>query len=276
VLAQVPDQARPAAAPGSRTTAPVPTPSAPPTDARTPVETAAGGPDSRSPFDDLAGPDDGDKAPSRADVANAPAPAPGAADPQVGARAPAGPAAEPPLPSLEETERQIREEAARARQENGARLAQQREDLRAIRDEERRQFLDELQMVLKVHGKRAGPEIERLSQRTGRKEDPMLLARARWVIAESKTSPRGKVRQLRALGVPETVILDYLANRLDRNVGTRDGPRSRDEVWVQAARLLVIYSSETPRPPAADEPAGRTTHRPVGSQQSGGGAARPR
>jgi hypothetical protein len=239
------------------------------------VEAAAGVPDSRSPFDDLAGSDE-DKAPSRADVANAPALAPGAADPRVGAGAPAGPAAEPPLPSLGETERQIREEAARARQETDARLAQQREDLRALHDEERQQFLDELERVLKVHGKKAGREIERLSQRTGRKEDPMILARARWVIAESKASPRGKVRQLRALGVPETVILDYLANRLDRNLGARDGPRSRDEVLVQAAGLLLKYSREAPGASNADEPGGRTTSRPVGSRQPVAGAARPR
>jgi hypothetical protein len=270
VLAKLPEKPEPSPTPKSRPDVPGPPPTAPKTDVKAPVETAAIVPDSRSPFEDLEGISDNVPAPARPD-GPAPAPATKAGTPAVAA----APPAEPPLPSREEDERQTLEEAARAQQANDARLAQQEQDLRALREEDRRQFLDELEMVLKTHGKRAGPEIEHLSQRIGRREDPKMLARARWVIAESRTSQRGKVRILRTMGVPETVILDYLANDLNRKVGARDGPRTRDEVWVQAALRLLKYSRETPQSADAAAPGGRPTGRPAGAPQPAGRTARP-
>src|SRR5262249_27940621 len=196
-----------------------------------------------SPFDDLN--EVRERGPASADAATAPASASMVADPKAGAGPPAASAlteatpTEPPLPSREETERQIRAEAAAIKQHNDQQLEQQQEDLHVPRDDERRQFLDELRMILKVQGRTAGPEIERLSNRAGRTDDPRLLMRARMVIGENRIPQRAKVRKLREFGVPETVILDYLANGLNKNLGARNGPRTRNEVWIHAGELLV-------------------------------------
>ena len=83
------------------------------------------------------------------------------------------PPAEPPLPSREETERQIRAEAAAIKQDNDQRLEQQQEDLHVLRDDERHQFLDELRMILKVHRpRRPGRRSSGSPNRTGRTERP--------------------------------------------------------------------------------------------------------
>lgn len=168
----------------------------------------------------------------------APAPAPAVAMP-----------AEPPLPTAEETERQIRAEAAAIGREKAQQVEQQREALMDLRDEERRQFVEELRLILREQGRKAGPEIERLSNRSGRSDDPHLKMRARVIIMETRASQHTKVRKLRSLGVPESVILDYLANVLDKNRGGRRGPRSKNEIWVRAGELLVRYHDmdEPPR-----------------------------
>ncbi len=95
---------------------------------------------------------------------------PGASRPQDGDVSPAKPvgpvaAVEPPLPSKEETERQIREEAARKQAEADHRVAQQEEDLQTLRDDDRSRFREDLRMVLQEYGKQAGKEIEELSVR---------------------------------------------------------------------------------------------------------------
>ena len=123
------------------------------------------------------------------------------------------------MPSAEETERQIREEAAKKQREDDQRLAQQEDDLRALRDDDRRQFLDELRRILKASGKQAGAEIEELSVKAGRDNDPEKLMRAYRIIGMGRASERTKVRQLRAVGVSESIILDFLANGIDKNLG---------------------------------------------------------
>ncbi len=154
--------------------------------------------------------------------------------------------------------------------ENNQRLAQQQEDLQTLRDDERRQFLEELRMTLKVYGRKAGPQIEELSLRAGRDEDPVKLKRAYRVIGSGRGTQQSKVLQLRALGVSESVILDFLANELNHDLGARNGPRSRNDVWIHAARLLLDYESRAPRP--ADVPAapGRPPGRPAAPQPVAG------
>ena len=112
---------------------------------------------------------------------------PGASRPQDGDVSPAKPvgpvaAAEPPLPSKEETERQIREEAARKQAEADHRVAQQEEDLQTLRDDDRSRFREDLRMVLQEYGKQAGKEIEELSVRAGRDDDPDRRAQAYRVL----------------------------------------------------------------------------------------------
>ncbi|MHB1558016.1 MAG: hypothetical protein ACYC61_11175, partial [Isosphaeraceae bacterium] len=169
-----------------------------------------------------------------------------------------------PLPSREETEREIREEARRKQAESQDRATRQHEEVRDIRDEERQRFREELRLILEIQGNDAGQQIADLSDRSGRDDDPVLHAMALEVIGSRGTSQKFKVQRMRAIGVPEPVILDYLANTLNKNLGARNGPRSRDDVWVQAGRLLLRYDwkpPDTPAPaskPAAAAPAGRT------------------
>jgi hypothetical protein len=168
-------------------------------------------------------------------------------------------AAEPPLPSREETERQIRETAARMQRENARRLTQQQQDIETVRDDERRRFLDELRMILEAHGRQAGPEIEELSIRSGRDEDPIKRRMAYRVMSMGRQSQRMKVHHLREIGVSEPVILDFLANEVNQDRGSRNGPRTPNDVWVKAARLLLSYEVPPPRtdrpPPAPGQPA---------------------
>ncbi len=102
------------------------------------------------------------------------------------------------------------------------------------------------------------------------------------VLEARGTPPRTKVRQLRELGVPEPVILDYLANNYNNDLRSRNGPRTRNDVWVKAALLLLAYE---PTPPgqkaddghaAADSRAGRPASRPIaGSPPARGARATP-
>ena len=222
-----------------------------------------GGAQEPSPFDELNNGGESGGAPARVDVATAPASATGGARPKEvapppgEATPPVAAPAEPPLPSREETERQIRAEAARIKQEKDVLLEQQKEELHGLRDDERRQFLDELRMLIKVHGPAAGPEIEHLSGKAGKTDDPDILGQARRVITEMRGTRQDKVRKLRELGVPETVILNYVANELERNRGARNGPRTRNEVWIRAGKLLINYydldsnrSAQAGQPPA--------------------------
>ena len=253
-------------------------------DGSPPPTTAASDAAAPSPFDELDGVGGPDRALAPTDAAAAPASAAMVADSKPGAQTPDAMAppdvrpAEPPLPSREETERQIRAEAAAIKQGNDQRLEQQQEDLHVLHDDERKQFTDELRMILKVQGPAAGPEIERLSNRAGRTEDPRLLMRARMVIGESRISQHAKVRKLREFGVPEAVILDYLCRTLDKNLGARNGPRTRNEVWTRAGKILLRYydldAHRPSDPPAvaghpADPPAA-----PVGMPAAGGARAR--
>jgi hypothetical protein len=236
------DPAQSASAPATSSAAP-PTPAPPPaTTPRHRVVTLPGVPEASSPFDELAGA--GGEAPKQEGLVALPA--------------------EPPLPSREETERQIRDEAARLQQQNNQRLTQQQEDLHTLQEEDRRQFREELRVTLQVHGPQAGPQIEELSLRAGRDENPVKLRLAHRVIGSGRQSQRMKVYQLRAIGVSESVILDYLANEFDKDRGGRNGPRSKEEVWIRAAQTLLRYEPLPPRP--ADAP-------PAGGRPAGGPAA---
>ena len=267
---QLPEKADPTPATGvaappavqSQPPVPVPPPSARPAGSAAPVVAAASVPEGPSPFEVLPGAAEGGPARGRVDVATAPAGAAATVDPQPVAAAtdnpsaPGAPGAQPPLPSREETERQIREEAAKKQREEDHRLAQQEQDLQALRIDERQQFLDELRRILKASGKQAGAEIEELSVKAGRDNDPEKLAQAYRIIGMGRASQRTKVRQLRALGVSESIILDFLANGIDKNLGARNGPRNRNEVWVQAARRLLIYDFELSQPVERRRPRG--------------------
>ena len=224
--------------------------------ARVPVLDPSEGPPAFAPFGDpiegrtiARGPLDREAAPASASPVDlVPQPDPSANAEPAGA----SPAVEP-LPTAEETERRIRAEAAAIGREKAQKVEQQREALMDLRDDERRQFIDELRTILREQGGQAGPEIERLSNRSGRSDDPRLKMRARVVIMETRASQHTKVRKLRELGVPEAVILDYLANAMEHNLKGRRGPKNRNEIWVRAGEMLVRYH-DMDEPPGPSQP----------------------
>jgi hypothetical protein len=119
---------------------------------------------------------------------------------------------------------------------------------------DRRSFHDELRRALRELGTDAGPEIKAICDRYGRGTHPVVdkkvkLDMARW---SDRLTRGAKIAKLRAAGLPEARILDFLASELDHTIGTRGGPANRDEVRVRAAQRLLQY-------PPTSTPAPRTT-----------------
>ncbi len=202
----------------------------------------------------------------RAPAESEPAPSPAADSPE--------PA---PLPSKEETMRAIQEEAAKKQQEIDLEQRTRDTQVLALQEEERRKFLEELSEILRLRlpDNQAGPQIEKLSQRSGRSEDPLKRARAYGVLYSTRYTQAYKVRRLREIGMPEAVILDYLANDLHHQLGTRNGPRDRNGVWVRAAQLLLKYDRVVAgQAPGPARPASRAAaaNRPAGSPTPRGAA----
>ena len=76
------------------------------------------------------------------------------------------------------------------------------------------------------------------------------LASKTWFF--SRMSRQAKVRLIRSLDLPESVLLDFLSVELQRLIGARNGPRDRNDVRVRAAKLLLSY--ELPAPDSAPAP----------------------
>jgi hypothetical protein len=119
----------------------------------------------------------------------------------------------------------------------------------------RKPFRDELREALKSFGPNAGSEIEVISSRYGREMPPEIkTAYNRTLnIAVRRLTRQEEVNFMRACGLPETVILDYLAHKLHRTLNTRGGPRDENEVRVRAAQLLLSLPVVTPHPAASAE-----------------------
>jgi hypothetical protein len=187
---------------------------------------------------------------------------------------------EPPLPSKEETLRTIREEAARKQMQIDEQFEDQLDQIRARDDEDRRKFREELADIVSQFGKQAGPEIEKLVMRSGRIEDPKKRALAHRIMYSPQLPQKTKVQQLRMIGMPEAFILDdYLANTINKRTGSRNGPRDRNDVWSQAAHLLLRFDLTDPvrDPRSASSPgrAGQPAQRPaVGVRSAARGPAR--
>jgi hypothetical protein len=103
-------------------------------------------------------------------------------------------------------------------------------------------FHNELRNAVRAPVAQAGPMIEALCDRHGRSTFPELEKRVGRLLATTygRADYKSKVEMMRMYGLPETMILDYLANTIDKRwLGTRGGPRNKDDVWVRAARLLL-------------------------------------
>lgn len=108
-------------------------------------------------------------------------------------------------------------------------------------DSARAPYLDELRELLTRMGNGAGEEIEKLSQRYPKDLMPQVKTA---YVKQLRTAPGRRSRpelvaRLRALGVPEPLILDQLCNEYHHLLNTRNGPRTEDEVRVRAARALL-------------------------------------
>jgi hypothetical protein len=161
--------------------------------------------------------------------------------------------AQAPLPTREESEQQIREEAARREAEIAAQNEGKSVEMRAQRLEEQVKFRNELGELIRSQGNRAGPDIEALSKRYGYEAAPekMFIANRAW--RTSRKSQADKVRLVRSLELPEPVVLGFLFDDIYRTKG-RNGPRNDGEVHVLAAKQLLRYplpGTGASRPPAA-------------------------
>ncbi len=152
-----------------------------------------------------------------------------------------GAAENDPLPTKEESDRQLEEEARKKQAEIDSLEARQLSAVREMRQRERLEFRAELREILQIHGNRAGIEIDKLCKRNAydSTSDQFLKAREMWRF--SRLSTVMKVRYIRSLGLPEVAILNFLSDLIHLRIGTRDGPRDRNEVRIRAARALLKY-----------------------------------
>jgi len=162
----------------------------------------------------------------------------------------------PPLPTREETERQFKAEAAQNFAEQQDQLEKKAAELRSSRYQERVKFREELRAALQQDASLAGPEINQLAKRYSYDTDPDRLMQANHIWRVSRVSQAAKVKMIRALDLPETVILDFLSDEFHQMVRNRNGPRNENEVRIRAAyRLLQLELPPEDAMPAARQPA---------------------
>jgi hypothetical protein len=125
---------------------------------------------------------------------------------------------------------------------------------------DRQPFHDELRRAVRELGDAAGPEIKAICDRYGRETHPVVDKRVKNDMASwsARLTHAKKIARLRALGLPEARVLDFMARELDHTIGTRGGPANQDGVRVRAAQRLLLF----PPPSVADvgsAPAPRAT-----------------
>lgn len=179
-----------------------------------------------------------------------------------------------PLPTKEESLRQIKAESEALK----AKIAQGWQERHLTDHEafltEQSRFRDDLRDALRSDPKKIGAQIDSLAKRYNYGVDPKLqgLAQAIW---GSRLTIKEKIARIRALALPETVILNLLSDDLHLRVHTRDGPRDENEVRRRAARILLSHelpskhaSASSSARPGAPQPASgsapRVPARPVG------------
>jgi hypothetical protein len=154
---------------------------------------------------------------------------------------------ERPQPTREQLLQDIQAEAA----EKKAELNQLRDFKEQARDmvdaeaerrveDERGAFRNDLREAIKLGRKDAARQIEDLCNRYGRANSEKIRAEAKYLLARAgKLSRPDKVRMLRAHGIPEPAILDFLANDIHHMINSRGGPRDSSEVRIDAAKQLL-------------------------------------
>jgi hypothetical protein len=118
-------------------------------------------------------------------------------------------------------------------------------------------FRNELRQLIAQFGNDAGPEIDHLCDAYGRDMPPEARAAYHRALRSTpRLGQQGKVDLMRSAGLPEPVILDYLAHGLHMTLNTRGGPRDKDEVRVRAGKLLLQFPLATAK---------RTAPKPLGA-----------
>jgi hypothetical protein len=190
---------------------------------------------------------------------------------------PAGPPAlaraEPPepLPTREQFEAGLRREAEQKKVEMQemeelkfeARYREIQETYRKAQ-EDRIPFQKDLRFLVKTLGKQAGRDINALCEQYGRVTAPEIRDAVTIALKRSpmRMTREAKVEMIRRLGLPEPMVLDYLAHELHNTINTRGGPRDQNEVRVRAAQLLLnIPITPPPASTSAPRPAPRAGSR---------------
>ena len=174
------------------------------------------------------------------------------------------------------------------RREAEARLKMQLNEAMRQADEDRPKFQAELKRILLLQkpANKAGPEIMQLCERYGRDTmieiEEVVRKALNGPAAPASSRPRNeRVNHLRILGLPESRILDYLANIQAKNISTRNGPRDHDEALVRAAKQLLTIPlppppQEQPQQPAPARPQPSTAIAPTGNSPPKGNDAASR
>jgi hypothetical protein len=151
-------------------------------------------------------------------------------------------ALQPPLPTKEESERQIREEAAKKQADRFAQVENRLASQHSHWLEEQIKFREELSEAIRSHGNQAGPEIDKLAKRYGTEVDDVKwrVAYRAWRFSRG-LSQSAKVKYIRELELPEVVILDFISDDLHPQVKKRGGPKNESEVRARAAKQLLSY-----------------------------------
>jgi hypothetical protein len=155
-----------------------------------------------------------------------------------------------PPPSKEELLRDIKAEAVEKRQElNQLRNMKDhaRDELAAEAldrtDDERVQFRRELREIIKSGSRTTGQDIQTLCAKYGSNYDPELREKLNRQLRKQSTARMtldARANLLRHFGMPESGILDYLANEVHHSsYGSRNGPRTKDQVLIIAATQLL-------------------------------------
>ncbi|WP_406696847.1 hypothetical protein V5E97_38250 [Singulisphaera sp. Ch08] len=108
-------------------------------------------------------------------------------------------------------------------------------------------FHKALKDLLKSRRTNVGQDIESLCNEYGRTTVPEIRIHIGKILSTTyaRSPLKVKVEIMRAWGYPETMIFDYVANGVDRLLGTPGGPRDGDDVRVRAARILVAIPPAT-------------------------------
>ncbi len=153
------------------------------------------------------------------------------------------------------TEEQLRQDIEAEASEKAAGLKQLRDlkdhareqidaETQARVEDERSAFRRDLREAVKLSHKEAAAQIDALCNRYGRNYNEELRNKARFLLERfgGKMSREDKVRMLRFRGIPEPGILDFLANEIHHYmINSRNGPRTSDEVRIDAAKQLLSF-----------------------------------